>query len=87
MQASSQRGLFPATAAEPEAAFGSGARTIHAVQVDVLNQPLFSATRGADDVDRLAVHAVDSGLVASTVLAASAVKGVDGLCVVLAGKR
>jgi hypothetical protein len=87
MQASSQRGLFPSTSTEPSDATASGAvRTLHAVQIDVLNQPLIGASRAAEDRDNLRAHAVDSGLSAATVLAASAVKGVDGLCVVLAGK-
>jgi hypothetical protein len=75
--------------------------TLHGAQIDVLNQPLLNAaaataSRGAVDGARGQTalreesiscrHAEDSKLPANDVLAVSAVKGVDGLCVVKNGK-
>lgn len=69
--------------------------TLHGVQIDVLNQPLLNATstitggqrdqRAQREESIQCRHAQDSKLPVSSVLAVSAVKGVDGLCVVKTG--
>jgi len=67
-------------------------RTLHAVQIDVLNQPLFNANVGTGSTEQKArmlrdsvrcTHAVDSGIGENSVLAVAAVTGVEGLCVML----
>lgn len=82
------------SAASQSAAAAAGTPSVHAAQIDVLNQALLNATasferaaRGAGSVpDALRCsHAVDSEIACNNVGALTAVNGFDGICIVHSG--
>ena len=83
----------PAAAAAAEDAPNANAgSTLHCMQCDVLNQPLVGGGRGGGagvsgaGGGEQCQHEVDSGILCSAVVSASAVRGVDGICVIQRGR-
>ena len=88
--------VFSAWSAASQAlgAAGSAAYTVHAAQIDVLNQSLLNATASFERAGRgsgstydtlKCKHAVDSEIRTSAVGAISTVVGTDGVCIVQTG--
>lgn len=89
-----KRGLFPgddeemteqSTTAAGSGSWESSVHTVYASQIDVLNQSVQKT--GESGSSSVSCGAVDSHLPVASVLALSAMRGVDGICVVQTGKQ